>query len=44
MKRKIFLIGAVVFAACLVAGGAHANYQDDVDQAVAIIERLSENP
>jgi lipid-binding SYLF domain-containing protein len=44
MKRKIFLIGAVVFAACLVAGGAHANYQDDVDQAVSIIQDFQKIP
>jgi lipid-binding SYLF domain-containing protein len=44
MTRKIFLIGAVVFAACLVGGRAHANYQDDVDQAVAIIESFQKIP
>ena len=44
MKRKIFSIGAVVFAACLLAGRAHANYQDDVDQAVAIIESFQKIP
>lgn len=44
MKRKIFLIGAVVFAACLVGGRAHANYQDDVDQAVSIIESFQKIP
>lgn len=44
MKRKIFTIGAVVFAAFLVAGSAHANYQDDVDQAVSIIESFQKIP
>ena len=44
MKRKIFSIGAVVFAACLLAGSAHANYQDDVDQAVSIIESFQKIP
>lgn len=44
MKRKIFSIGAVVFAACLLAGSAHANYQDDVDQAVSIIQDFQKIP
>lgn len=44
MKRKRFLIGAAIFAACLAAGRAHANYQDDVDQAVAIIESFQKIP
>jgi len=44
MTRKIFLISAVVFASWLVAGRVHANYQDDVDQAVAIIESFQKIP
>lgn len=44
MTRKIFSIGAVVIAACLLAGRVHANYQDDVDQAVAIIESFQKIP
>jgi len=38
------LIGAAIFAVCLAAGRAHANYQDDVDQAVAIIESFQKIP
>ena len=44
MKPKIFSIGAMVFAASLIAGSARANYQGDVDQAVAIIESFQKIP
>lgn len=44
MNRKIFSIGAVVFTTCVIAVSAQANYQDDVDQAVAIIESFQKIP
>jgi len=44
MKRKIFLLGVTILAVCLVAASAHANYQDDVDQAVATIESFEKIP
>lgn len=44
MRKKIFLLAAVILAACLAGASAHANYQDDVDQAVAIIERFQQIP
>jgi hypothetical protein len=34
----------VTLAACLVAASARANYQDDVDQAVAIVESFQKIP
>lgn len=44
MTRKMFLIGTAMIAACLIAGSAQANYQDDVDQAVSIIESFQKIP
>jgi len=44
MKERLYSIAAVLIAACLVAGSAHANYQDDVDQAVTIIENFQNIP
>ena len=44
MKERLYSIAAVMLAACLVAGSAHANYQDDVDQAVTIIENFQNIP
>jgi lipid-binding SYLF domain-containing protein len=44
MARKLFLIGAVMIAACLISASARANFQDDVDQAVAIIESFQKIP
>ena len=44
MGKKIFLMAAVILAACLVTASAHANYQADVDQAVAIIESFQKIP
>jgi SH3 domain-containing YSC84-like protein 1 len=44
MKGRLFLIAAMMLVACLVAASAHANYQDDVDQAVAIIESFQNIP
>ena len=44
MTGRVLSIAAVMLAACLVAGSAHANYQDDVDQAVAIVESFQKIP
>lgn len=44
MQRKLPLIGAVIISACLLTASAQANYQDDVDQAVAIIESFQKIP
>lgn len=43
MRKKIFLMAAVMLAACLAAVGVHAD-QADVDQAVAIIESFQKIP
>lgn len=37
-------IGSALLAVCLMTAGAHANYQDDVDQAVAILESFQKIP
>lgn len=44
MKKNLFLFIAVIFAACLAAASAYANYQDDVDQAVTIIQSFQKIP
>lgn len=44
MKASISLIVAILLTACLVTAAAHAAMQDDVDQAVSIIERFQEIP
>jgi SH3 domain-containing YSC84-like protein 1 len=45
MRGRHYSIAAVtVAAACLVAANAHANFQDDVDQAAAIIESFQSIP
>jgi lipid-binding SYLF domain-containing protein len=44
MKVRFLSIGAVMLATCLVTASAHANFQDDVDQAVAIIESFQKIP
>jgi len=44
MKIKLPLIGAAMLAACLITETAHANFQEDVDQAVAIIESFQKIP
>jgi lipid-binding SYLF domain-containing protein len=44
MRGRSFSIAAVMLGACLVAASARANYQDDVDQAVAIIQNFQRIP
>jgi SH3 domain-containing YSC84-like protein 1 len=44
MKAIIFSIVGILSTACLNAAAAHASVQDDVDQAVTIIQRFQEIP
>lgn len=44
MRSRIFSVAGVMLAACLAAVGAQANYQDDVDQAVSIIQDFQKIP
>lgn len=44
MTGRRYSIALVTLAACLVAASARANYQDDVDQAVAIVESFQKIP
>lgn len=44
MTGRRYSIALVILATCLVAASAHANYQDDVDQAVAIVESFQKIP
>jgi lipid-binding SYLF domain-containing protein len=44
MQRKLCVIGAAIFSTFLLTASAYANYQDDVDQAVAIIESFQKIP
>ena len=42
MRLRIFSFVAILLAACLTATVVHATLQEDVDQAVTIIERFEE--
>jgi len=44
MKATIVSIAAILLAACLATTAAHATLQDDVNQAVSILERFQEIP
>jgi lipid-binding SYLF domain-containing protein len=44
MKARLFLILTTLLTLCLVTSAAHATLQEDVDQAVSIIERFEEIP
>jgi SH3 domain-containing YSC84-like protein 1 len=44
MRATIFSIAAILLAACLATTAAHATLQDDVNQAVSILERFQEIP
>ena len=44
MKVRACFCLAMVWAVCFAASVAHATLQDDVDQAVSIIERFEEIP
>jgi len=44
MSASIFSIIAILFTACVAPASVHASMQDDVDQAVTIIERFQQIP
>ena len=44
MRVRVFLVLIITFTLCLTASAARADLQDDVDQAVSIIERFGEIP
>jgi SH3 domain-containing YSC84-like protein 1 len=44
MQRKLCVIGAAIFSGFLLAASVYANYQEDVDQAVGIIESFQKIP
>jgi SH3 domain-containing YSC84-like protein 1 len=44
MKTRLILFAVAVFALLSVASAGHATMQDDVDQALSIIERFGEIP
>lgn len=44
MKLRICLLATILWMLCLLASTAYADLQDDVDQAVSIIERFEEIP
>ncbi len=44
MKTRLILFAVAVFALFSVASAGHATMQDDVDQALSIIERFGEIP
>ena len=44
MKATVFSIGAILLTAWLIPTAAHADMQDDVNQAVSVLERFQEIP
>src|SRR4029434_1748493 len=44
MRARILSMGAILLTACLATAAAHADMQDDVNQAVSILERFQEIP
>jgi SH3 domain-containing YSC84-like protein 1 len=44
MKATVFSIAAILLTACLATTAAHATMQDDVNQAVSVLERFQEIP
>ena len=44
MKARILLVLSAVFALCLATSIGHTAMQDDIDRAVAIVERFGEIP
>jgi lipid-binding SYLF domain-containing protein len=44
MRAKIFSVVSLLLSACVTTAAAHAAMQEDVDQAVTIIERFQEIP
>jgi SH3 domain-containing YSC84-like protein 1 len=44
MRASILSMGAILLTACLFAAAAHADMQDDINQAVSVLERFQEIP
>jgi lipid-binding SYLF domain-containing protein len=44
MRASLLSMGAILITACVVTTAAHADLQDDVNQAVSILERFQEIP
>jgi SH3 domain-containing YSC84-like protein 1 len=44
MRGSILSIGAILLTACLFAAAAYADMQDDINQAVSVLERFQEIP
>jgi SH3 domain-containing YSC84-like protein 1 len=44
MRASILSIGAILLTACLFTAAAHADMQDDINQAVSVLERFQEIP
>src|SRR5262249_61553860 len=44
MRARILSMGAIVLTAFVVTAAAHADMQDDVNQALSILERFQEIP
>jgi SH3 domain-containing YSC84-like protein 1 len=44
MRARILSMGAILLTACLFTAAAHADMQDDINQAVSVLERFQEIP
>jgi SH3 domain-containing YSC84-like protein 1 len=44
MRATVLSMGAILLAACLATAAAHADMQDDINQAVSVLERFQEIP
>ena len=44
MRATVLSMGAILLTACLVTAAAHADMQDDINQAVSVLERFQEIP
>ena len=44
MRAGILSMGAILLTACLFTAAAHADMQDDINQAVSVLERFQEIP
>jgi len=44
MRASALSMGAILFTACLATAAAHADMQDDINQAVSVLERFQEIP
>jgi SH3 domain-containing YSC84-like protein 1 len=44
MRARIVSMGAILLTACLATAAVHADMQDDINQAVSVLERFQEIP